>query len=49
MLVAIFVGQGSFATPKKVGSVDKTHLAGTTVTDKHELEGRSLLLSHFEI
>jgi hypothetical protein len=25
-----------------------THLAGTTIADKHELEGRSLLLSHTE-
>ena len=24
------------------------YLAGTTITDKHKLEGRGLLLSHFE-
>jgi hypothetical protein len=31
-----------------VASWDPTHLSGTTVTDKHKLEGRGLLLSHFD-
>lgn len=30
-------------------TLDKGGLAGTTITDKHKLEGRSLLLSHLEI
>ncbi len=47
MLATSFAGQGSFATRKKADAGDKTHLAGTTITNKHELEGRSLLLSHF--
>lgn len=29
-------------------TLDKGGLSGTTVTDKHELEGRGLLLSHFD-
>jgi hypothetical protein len=48
MLASIFAGQLSFATQKSCCR-RKTHLACATITDKHELEGRSLLLSHFEM
>jgi hypothetical protein len=32
----------------KAGSREYPYLSGTTVTDKHKLEGRSALLSHFD-
>lgn len=31
-----------------IASWNPTHLSGTTVTDKHKLEGRGLLLSHID-
>lgn len=42
------VAFGPFCTRRrlKARTQELTHLAGTTIADKHKLEGRSLLLSH---